>query len=399
MSPANILILKQIKMKSIYTIPKVVKYDDLSKSWFVYFRYNKVLFRFKYGINYIDNYKKREIEANLLRDALHQKLKEGWNPQIPDVITAQSNLTLIDALSFAIDKKKSSIGVKTLSGYSGTIKFVKDAVKALDMSQLPIVDTKRVHIKLIMEKAKEQRKWTNNAYNKHLNHLKAIMSELIQWDIIETNPAHKINNMAVAESRANVPASDKDFQKIKIEMQNNHRNFWNFCSTIFYTGIRPEEILKITLGMIDLSNSKITLPAEITKTNKERIVPINQHLSEILHSMKFENLPEYFYLFGSFRQQGKGNVGAKLDFIPGSTKLKRDTATKRWERIVKKGLGIDMNLYAMKKHGANKMILAGVSIDALKDLFGHTSQVTTQIYITDLKEINRRNILENAPAL
>ena len=58
-------------MKSIYTIPKVVKYDDLSKPWFVYFRYNKVLFRYKYGINYINNYKKREVEANLLRDALY----------------------------------------------------------------------------------------------------------------------------------------------------------------------------------------------------------------------------------------------------------------------------------------------------------------------------------------
>ncbi|RUT68704.1 hypothetical protein D0817_20300 [Flavobacterium cupreum] len=386
-------------MKSIYTIPKVVKYDDLSKSWFIYFRYDKKLFRFKYGINYINNYKKREAESNILRDALHQKLKEGWNPLLPELIIDDPKLTFIESLDFAIEKKKPNIGPKTLSGYSGTIKFMKDSSEALSLNNLLICDTKRAHIKLMMEKAAEQRKWTNNAYNKHLNHLKAILSELIQWDIIQTNPAHKINNLAVAESRANIPASDNDFFKIKTEMQNNHRNFWNFCSTIFYTGIRPEEILKITLGMVDLNNAKITLPPEITKTNRERVVPINQHLIEIFKSMNFINLPDTYYLFGSFRQKGKGNVGAKLDFIPGSTKLKRDTATKRWERIVKIGLGINMNLYAMKKHGANKMILAGVSIDALKDLFGHTSQVTTQIYITDLKEINRKNILENSPAL
>ncbi|TDO66951.1 integrase [Flavobacterium chryseum] len=386
-------------MKSIYTIPKVVKYDDLSKSWFIYFRYDKKLFRFKYGINYISNYKKREAEANILRDALHQKLKEGWNPLLPELVIDDPKLTLIESLDFAIEKKKPNIGSKTFSGYNGTIKFMKNSIEALSLNNLLITDTKRSHIKLIMEKAAEQRKWTNSAYNKHLNHLKAILSELIQWDIIPTNPAHKINNLAVAESRANVPASDNDFFKIKKEMQSKHSNFWNFCSTIFYTGIRPEEILKITLEMIDLENSKITLPPEITKTNRERVVPINQHLIEIFKSMQFGNLPDNYYLFGSFRQSGKGNVGAKLDFIPGSTKLKRDTATKRWERIVKKGLEINMNLYAMKKHGANKMILAGVSIDALKDLFGHTSQVTTQIYITDLKEINRKNILENAPAL
>ncbi|MFV8357635.1 hypothetical protein ACNQGB_15785 [Flavobacterium sp. XS1P32] len=107
-------------MKSIYTIPKVVKYDDLSKPWFVYFRYNKVIFRYKYGINYIDNYKKREIEANLLRDALFQKLREGWNPQIPDPIQQQSNLTFIETLDFALEKKTPNIGKKTISGYQGT---------------------------------------------------------------------------------------------------------------------------------------------------------------------------------------------------------------------------------------------------------------------------------------
>ena len=48
----------------------------------------------------------------------------------------------------------------------------------------------------------------------------------------------------------------------------------------------------------------------------------------------------------------------------------------------------------MKKAGANALILAGVSINAIKDLFGHTSEVTTQIYITNLKEVNRKEILE-----
>ena len=56
-----------------------------------------------------------------------------------------------------------------------------------------------------------------------------------------------------------------------------------------------------------------------------------------------------------------------------------------------------MTLYALKKHGANAKILAGVSIGALKDLFGHSSELTTAIYITKLKEINRKEILEKSP--
>jgi integrase len=386
-------------MKSIYSIPKVVKYDDLTKPWFVYFRYNKVLFRFKKRINYIDNYKKRESEANLLRDALHQKLKDGWNPQIPDVISQQSNLSLINAIDFAIEKKRPNIGTKTLSGYNGTIKFIKAAVKSIGMDHLPIIETKRAHIRLIMEKAKDQRKWTNNAYNKHLNHLKAILSELIQWDIIEINPAHKINNLEVVESEANIPASPDDVEKIKKELSINHPDFYNFVLTIFHTGIRPEEITKLTLGMINLKNCEMVLPAKITKTKKKRIVPINQHLMKYYQEMDIEIYPRNFYLFGSYREAGKGNVGKFKDFIPGPTKMNRDTATRRWESIVKKGLGISMNMYAMKHLGADRKILAGLEIDSLRELYGHTSYLMTEKYAKVVKEVHRNNILQNSPEL
>ena len=384
-------------MKSIYTIPKVVKYDDLSKPWFVYFRYNKVLFRYKYGINYINNYKKREVEANLLRDALYQKLKEGWNPQVPDPIQQQSNLTFIEALDFALEKKTPNIGKKTISGYKGTINFIKTSTALVGLNKLPIVETKRAHIKLIMEKAKEERNWTNNAYNKHLNHLKAILSELIQWDIIESNPAHKINNLEVTESNANTPASVQEIETIKTELETKHPDFYTFLITIFHTGIRPEEILKIKLEMVNLKKSEIILPAEITKTKRKRIVPINQYLMVHYKKMNFDRLPKEYYLFGSFRESGKGNIGKHKDFIPGPTHINRDTATKRWEKIVKKGLGIKMNMYALKHHGANMKILAGLELDSLRELYGHSSKLMTEKYAKVVKEVHRKNILENSP--
>lgn len=382
-------------MKANYSIPKITK----SKYWYVHFRYNGKQFRYKYGLNLIEDPKEKEKEANLLRDALHLKLKGGWNPQIPDIVATQSDLSFISALDFAIEKKTPNIGSKTLSGYNGTIKFIKDATKKVGLEHLQIVDCKRVHIKLIIEKAKEERDWTNNAYNKHLNHLKAILSELIQWDIIETNPAHKINNLTVSESDANTPACVEDIEKIKQELESNHYNFWVFCLTIFHTGIRPEEILKITLEMVDLPNSEIVLPAGITKTNKKRIVPINQHLMEYYLKMNFQNLPKDYFLFGSNREPGKGNIGKHNDFIAAPTKLKRDTATKRWERIVKKGLGIQMNMYAMKHLGANRKILAGLELDSLRELYGHTSKLMTEKYAKVVKEVHRKNILENSPAL
>lgn len=385
-------------IKSNFTKPKVVKYDDLNKSWYVFFRYNRQLFRFKFGINYIKNYNKRLAEANALKDALHLKLKNGWNPLVPETFAFGSEMTLLQALDFALEKKKDTLAPKTYLGHRGSVEFVKTAIEALNLNYLPVVDTKRVHVKTILEKIKLQRKASNNSYNKYLDHFRAVLSELIQWDILQFNPANNIKNLPVAESRANIPATPQQHKIIKEHLQSLHSDFYNFIVTIFHTGIRPEEILKIQLFMIHMNCFQIILPAEITKTNKERIVPINRHLFEVYKSMNFENLPKEFYLFGSFREPGKGNVGAKLDFIPGPTKMKRDTATRRWESIVKKGLEFkEVNMYSNKHAGANAKILAGMDLDALRELYGHTSKLMTTKYATVVKEVYRKQIMENSP--
>ena len=96
--------------------------------------------------------------------------------------------------------------------------------------------------------------------------------------------------------------------------------------------------------MVNLKKSEIILSAEITKTKRKRIVPINKFLMVYYKKMDFELLPKDYYLFGSFREPGRGNIGKHKDFIPRPTHINRDTATKRWEKIVKKGLGIQMNI-------------------------------------------------------
>lgn len=378
-------------MANKYTIPKLSKTTSL---WYVHFRYEGKQFRYKLNYNKIEDLKERQMSFESLCRVILEDLKKGWNPNIKGISAPKKDFTLIEALKFALEKKKPNISPKTYSGYNGSVNFLETAINKIGLSNINIVDVKRVHVKLIMEKAKELNSWSNKAHNKHLNHFKAVLSELLQWDIIENSPAFKVDNLKVSSPDANRPASKDDMQRIRTELETNHRNFYIFCITIFFTGIRPEEILKIKLSMVNLKDSEIVLPPEITKTNKKRIVPISPFLLPYYESLNFEKLPKDYYLFGSFREAGKGNLGKFEDFIPAPTHLNRDTATRRWEAVVKIKLGIDMNMYAMKKAGANALILAGVSINAIKDLFGHTSEVTTQIYITNLKEINRKEILE-----
>ena len=65
-------------------------------------------------------------------------------------------------------------------------------------------------------------------------------------------------------------------------------NFAFWCPIIdfaIHTGMRRGELLKITWDMVNLDKKYITLPAEITKTNKERNVPLQPHSIKILQEM------------------------------------------------------------------------------------------------------------------
>lgn len=385
-------------MKSKYTIPKINK---SSKYWYAHFRYEGVQYRYTWLLNKIENLKERESSYNDYIKILLDDLKKGWNPNIPDEIQMQEDMYFVEALRFALEKKKDNISKKTHSGYEGTINYIEKSVKLVGMDYLKIVDAKRAYLKLIMEKCKSENKWTNKSYNKHLNHLKAILSELIQWEVIENNPAFNIKNLTTEESIAHVPPTDQEMNIIKTELIKNHPNFYNYISVIFHLGIRPEEILKIRLSMVDMDKNVITLPPNITKNRKKyRIMPINKHLKRDLETMSFRELPKDYFLFGSFKEAGLGNRGKNQflpDFIPGITHINRDTATRNWERIVKIGLKIDCTMYSIKKYGANKKASAGISTEAIQGIFGHSERETTLIYLTNQDEINRKEVMDNSP--
>lgn len=378
----------------IFSVPKLVK---SKKGWYVYIRYAGIQKRYKKKLNYIKNLSDREREFNMLRKALHQKLKDGWNPLVPDIDAQYEEMTLSEALDFGLENRKENISDKTYSGYKGSVKFYKEAIDRLHMGYLEISDTKRKHIRTIANEAKKCRKWSNKAYNKHLNHIRAVLSELIQWDILETNPAYKIKNLPVEESRANIPATPEQHRIIKEHLSKHHPYFFKYIATIFHTGMRCNEILGIQLNMLDLVRQEIVLPAYNTKTNKERVVPINHHLAAMLEEMELQIYPKDFYLFGSYREPRKGNKGKFIDFIPGPTRLKRDTATKRWKKIIKDGLGINVNMYSNKHAGANAKIIAGMDLDVLRELYGHSSKLMTMRYAKVVKEVYRQQIIDKSP--
>ena len=124
-------------MSQNITTPKLCK---SSTRWYVYFSINGKQRRFTGNLNRIKNLKERNAAANVLLKSFKDKIASGWSSNNP---TTEVNYTLIDALNFALEKKKEFIAKKTFHDYSNALGFVIQAIKDIRLSNLYIKDVRR----------------------------------------------------------------------------------------------------------------------------------------------------------------------------------------------------------------------------------------------------------------
>jgi integrase/recombinase XerC len=151
---------------------------------------------------------------------------------------------------------------------------------------------------------------------------------------------------------------------------------------VFYqTGIRLTELINLKKGQVDASNSTIKV---LGKGNKERIIPVNNDLiNDILLyiSEKKENIEDADqpYIFS-------GNKGRKLypKYVYNTVKLYLNTVTTNDRK----------SPHVLRHSFATHLINNGADINAVKELLGHSSLASTQIYthnsIEKLKDIHKK---------
>jgi len=378
-------------MKAKYTIPKISKTTHL---WFAHFRYEGKQFRLKYDLNKFEDLKERQIYFEELCKELLVDLKAGWNPNIKETREDKSEITTIEAFDLVLKIKKERLQNDTYINLKSKINRFKKAIEALNFKNVKIVDLKNRHYEMILNKTSELFNLTDRSFNEYKICLCSISNELVDVKILKQSFKIKIKNKKIIKTVAHIPANEKDLKVIKEHLLKNNSTFYDYWVTMFHTGIRPTELLRVRLSMVNLEEKTISLPDTITKNKKPRTVPINKYLESILKRLNIENLPKEYFLFGSANKRFSRIRFEDKEFVPAPYKIPRKQASTLWKDEIKDKLNINNTLYSIKKHSANSLILAGVSINAIKDLFGHTSEVTTQIYITNLQEVNRKEILE-----
>lgn len=378
------------------TRPTVLTISEEKSTYEVYFLIylpigKPVPYRFSRGINSL-KVNQRKGMAQDLADAFWDALKDGWNPlkmkypQFEDEKSKLQALTFGTGLAHALKLKKEILSIWSYPDYKGTVRFIHKAAIECGLNDTPIENIDRKDIRLIISVAKEQNDWTSNARNKYLTLLKALLTVLVDDEKLKTNPAHGIKSEKVVKGPGFKRLTDPEHEKIVEHLYTNHPDFFEYVMTIEDVLIRRKELLMIQVCDINLAARQLTIRESVAKTNTERKIPITDDFLNVLLRRRVYLLPKDWYLFSSDK------------FRPGPGKYHPNVPTTWWREIVIEGLGIDCKMYSLKHRGADKKILAGISIEALKDICGHKSIQMTEVYAQEIKNVHANEIISKSPS-
>jgi len=205
--------------------------------------------------------------------------------------------------------------------------------------------------------------FTHSKYAAHLylRTLKAAMSKAITWGYVQSNP---IKGIKLPKIPTKHPAfiSEKELNSIieciaMVDVK-------EIVITAFYTGMRMSEILNIRWFAINFTSDIITVQNSenfTTKNKHERVIPMHTKVRDIL-LRRHNNSSVYIF--------AKNGILYRQEYISHNFK----------KTIRKLGLSESLHFHSLRHSFASNLVQKGVSLYVVKELLGHESITTTQIY-------------------
>ncbi|MEX0334256.1 tyrosine-type recombinase/integrase [Vibrio tubiashii] len=227
--------------------------------------------------------------------------------------------------------------------------------------------------------------------NYAVNSLKGALSRAVEWQIIESHELTKVKSLKFDNTRIRYLSFEEEMRLLsaiqlrneeivrKRESANQHRSirrkklfppfnaqeFVDYVEplvlTAMNTGLRRGELLQLVWSDINLEQRYLSVASKNSKSKKTRIVPLNDSVYSALMQWRSQNLNKTF-VFPS-------HVDAPLSDIK-----------KPWLRLLNKAQISDFKFHDLRHHFASKLVMAGVDLNTVRELLGHSDLKMTLRY-------------------
>ncbi|MEX0313222.1 MAG: tyrosine-type recombinase/integrase [Allomuricauda sp.] len=225
---------------------------------------------------------------------------------------------------------------------------------------------------------------SNRTINRKISSLRAYYRFLQKIQRITTSPLIK-HKALKTEKKVEVPFSENEMEKIlsEIPFENDFEGIRDklIIELLYTTGMRRAELVNLKLSDCNTSNQTLKV---LGKRNKERIIPLLSDTLQMLasylhHRDRLSNIEDSTYLFLT-------KEGRKI-----YETLVYRTINKYFSLVSPK---VKKSPHILRHTFATHLLNRGADMNAVKELLGHSSLASTQVYthnsISELKKVHTK---------
>jgi len=224
--------------------------------------------------------------------------------------------------------------------------------------------------------------------NRYIGTLKAMFNRAVEWEIIDKNPIAKVKKQK-SDSRAIIRyLSPDEEQRLRAALRSRDRRLAK--SNPFYadgrftrleailggfpdhvhpmvlllmnTGMRRGEMFNLRWQDVDFNNKRITVVGNTSKTGQTRYIPLNDEAFRVLDIWQRQTKRQSGHVF-------VGKNGQRFTNID-----------KAWKVLLRDAKIHDFRMHDLRHHFASRLVSAGVDLNSVRELLGHTDIKMTLRY-------------------
>lgn len=232
----------------------------------------------------------------------------------------------------------------------------------------------------------------HSTVNRNITRIKSLMSRAIEWGVITDNPLSKLKQLKIDKSGRVRYLSKSENQRLRealdareklIRANRESGNEWRkarkkqeladlravtfadrlkpLILVLLNTGIRRGEAFNLQWSDVDLSKKVLTVAGDGAKSSQTRHIPLNREALATLKAWK-KQAKQSSYVFPSAS-------GGRLDNI-----------NKAWDTLRKNAKLEEFRLHDLRHTFASNLAIAGVPLNTIRELLGHSDIQMTLRY-------------------